>query len=279
MAAGPPSGVLTLSLDVKTPTLNASTDVLVRISYAGLNPGGSIMMQLCPFLLRSKPAIPELDFSGVIVAAGTDVPRSRRLLPGTPVFGSVVVTAHLKAGAGALAEYVVVDHASVVQKPANISFEEGAGLGVAGCTALLLVEKAGLNKGDQVLVNGASGGIGTMVVQMARDAVGQEGKIVAVCSGRNVDVVKGLGADDVRESNPYRPRPLGTIYLWAILFLLCSWLRQRSKRRLIYTSRLLIIKHINLSMSTLQPAIAETPLISSSMLLVFKTCIPTAMGT
>ncbi|KAL9118813.1 MAG: hypothetical protein Q9187_004634 [Circinaria calcarea] len=203
LAAGPPSTVLTLSSDIVIPTLNSSTDVLVRVSHATLNPGGSIMMQLCPFYFRSKLAIPELDFSGVIVAAGTEVPKPRRLLPGTPVFGSVGVAGHLKAGAGALAEYVVVNHASVVRKPANINFEEAAGLGVAGCTALLLVEKAGLSKGDQVLVYGASGGIGTMVVQMVRDAVGQEGEIVAVCSGRNIDVVKGLGVDDIRESKAH----------------------------------------------------------------------------
>lgn len=176
------------------------------------------MMQLCPFFLRSKPAIPELDFSGVIVAAGSEVPECRKLLPATPVFGSIDVAPHLRGGAGALAEFVVVSNASVVQKPDNVSFEEAAGLGVAGCTALLLIEKAVLKKGDKVLVYGASGGIGTLVVQMARNAVGREGKIVAVCSSRNGEVIKGLGADDVRKSGLYIFSSLRDS-LWAISFL------------------------------------------------------------
>jgi NADPH:quinone reductase-like Zn-dependent oxidoreductase len=164
------------------------------------------MMQLCPFLFRSKPAIPELDFSGTIVTSNSEVPEFRHLRPGTPVFGSVGVGPHLKAGIGTLAEYIVVPAERVVRKPDNMSFEEAAGLGVAGCTAVPLIKRAGLKKGDSVLINGASGGIGTMVTQLARDAVGEDGRVVAVCSGKNVEFVKMLGADEVDKSIFFSPK-------------------------------------------------------------------------
>jgi reticulon-4-interacting protein 1, mitochondrial len=154
------------------------------------------MMQLLPTLFRSKPAIPEMDFSGEIAAVGPGVPSSRRLLVGSLVFGSILLGTHL-GGAGALAEYVVVSAENVVRKPENVSLEESAGLGIAGCTALTLIERARLKQGDSVLVNGASGGIGTFVVQMAKNIVGESGRVVAICSGRNVELVKGIGADEV----------------------------------------------------------------------------------
>lgn len=85
----------------------------------------------------------------------------------------------------------------MVRKPDNASFEQAAGLGVAGCTALLLVKKARLKRGDSVLVNGASGGIGTIVMQLVREVVGDSGRVVAVCSGRNLEMVGKLGANEV----------------------------------------------------------------------------------
>ena len=197
--AGPPSQVLSLSSDVPTPTIKEPTDVLVSIIHAALNPGASIMMQLCPFFFRSKPAIPELDFSGTLVAAGSAALKSGRLAIGDPVFGSIGAGKHINAGSGALAEYVVVPVTNVARKPtSNASDAEAGGLGVAGCTSVALMEKAELNDGDSVLVNGASGGIGSMVVQMARGVVNNNGRVVAICSGQNADMVKALGADEVR---------------------------------------------------------------------------------
>ena len=66
-----------------------------------------------------------------------------------------------------------------------------------------MLEKAQLKRGDAVLINGASGGIGTLVVQMAKDTVGESGRVVAICSGRNVELVKGLGADEVSYFTPF----------------------------------------------------------------------------
>ena len=215
--AGVPSTVLHFSSDVKTPALTSPTDVLVQITDASLSPAGSIMMQFCPFIFRSKPAIPELDFAGTLIAVGADVPKDRNLAPGDAVFGSVTVRPHLNAGAGALAEYMVVAASSVVRKPDGMALQEAAGLGVCGCTALTLYDRAGLKAGDSVLINGASGGIGTMATQLARHAVGPSGRIVALCSGKNAKMVRSLGADEVRDLGLLEP----------ISFLMWRWPRGR----------------------------------------------------
>lgn len=166
------------------------------------------MLHFAPFLFRHSPAVPELDFSGTIVATGpkdaaseTDSllneAESRGLCKGAEVFGSILIPEHVGGGHGTLAEYAIVDLSCAVKKPSNVSFAEASGLGVAGATALVLVERAKPRRGDHVLINGASGGIGTMVVQLVKDIVGDAGKVVAVCSGRNVDAIRRLGADVV----------------------------------------------------------------------------------
>jgi NADPH:quinone reductase-like Zn-dependent oxidoreductase len=88
--SGHPSHILKLS-DVTKPSLKSPTDVLIQVSHVALHPGASIFMQLCPFIFRGTPAIPETDFSGVIVEAGEDIDPSRRLYPGSEVFGSIPV--------------------------------------------------------------------------------------------------------------------------------------------------------------------------------------------
>lgn len=163
------------------------------------------MMQLIPMIFRTKPCIPETDFSGAIVRTGSKVPFSRELFPGTAVFGSVPIGEHVSSGKGALAEYVVVPAESVCLKPDNVSFEQAAGLPIAGITALSVLDLAKLKEGYKVLVNGASGGIGCMALQMAKDVVGNSGKVVAVCSGRNLEMVKGLGADEVIDYHDHAP--------------------------------------------------------------------------
>lgn len=146
---------------------------------------------------RTKPSIPETDFSGWVVKAGKGVSPSRELVPGAKVFGSAPLGGMVIYGRGVLAEYVVVPSENVVLKPQNLSFEEAAGLPIAGITAVSVMDLARVKRRERVLVNGASGGIGSLVVQMAKSAVGEEGKVVAVCSGRNEETVKGFGADEV----------------------------------------------------------------------------------
>jgi NADPH:quinone reductase-like Zn-dependent oxidoreductase len=180
--------------------------MLIRISHAALNPGGSLMMQLLPPIFRTKPCIPELDFSGHVVQVGRgvspDSPSS--CSPGAAVFGSILVGAHVR-GSGALADYVVADTAAdkpsvlclPIRDESSFSLEQAAGLCVAGSTAIDLIESAKMEHGMHVLVNGAGGGIGSLVVQMVRNAIGDAGHVVAVSSAGNEKLVRDLGADEV----------------------------------------------------------------------------------
>jgi NADPH:quinone reductase-like Zn-dependent oxidoreductase len=124
------------------------------------------------------------DFAGTVEAVGKDVTRFR---PGDEVFGGK---------SGAYAEYVVVPQdRAVVAKPANVTFEQAGVVGTAALTALQgLRDKGHLQPGQRVLVNGASGGVGTFAVQIAK-ALGAE--VTGVCSTRNVEIVRSLGADHV----------------------------------------------------------------------------------
>ena len=125
------------------------------------------------------------------------MPLDRKLEPGTRAFGSIPVGQHVKTTSGALAEYVVVEHTAVAKAPEAVGMEELAGLGIAGATALELIKRSGLKSGDSVLVNGASGGVGHLVVQICRDRVGETGRVVVVCSSENVGWVSELDVDEV----------------------------------------------------------------------------------
>lgn len=161
------------------------------------------MMHFVPFLFRHSPAIPEMDFSGTVVEIGTGeefdalLAIEGKFVVGDEVFGSILVPEHVGGGHGTLAEYAVVKAENCAKRPSNAKMEEVAGLGVAGCTALVLIERAELKEGDRVLINAASGGIGSLVVQLAKGIVGSSGKVVGICSGRNREFVQGLGVDEV----------------------------------------------------------------------------------
>ena len=198
---GPAPEVLSFSDSLARPTTTSPNHALVKVQHASLNPGGSIFMQLCPLWLRRKPCIPEMDFSGEIVSVGNSesVPlllEDRGLKPGRQVFGSIPVGEHLK-GQGSLSEFVVVDIECVVVAPQNIPLAEAAGLPIAGCTALSLLDAADLRKGQKVLINGAAGGIGSLILQMARHVLGPESDIVGVSSEEKLTLLKELGADEV----------------------------------------------------------------------------------
>jgi len=162
---------------------------LVRVRAASVNPADWYSMTGRPFiarlfmgLRRPKSDRTGIDFAGTVEAVGKDVAHVR---PGDAVFG---------ARNGALAEYVCVREA-VVPKPANVTMEEAAAVPVAALTALQgLRDKGQVRPGQKVLINGASGGVGTFAVQIAK-ALGAE--VTAVCSTRNVDLARSLGADHV----------------------------------------------------------------------------------
>lgn len=159
-----------------------------------------------PGFLVKKPAVAEHDFSGEIVQRGTSVRDALQV--GDAVFGIVPPDVHAKTGRGTMAEFALVDQDHLVKKPENVSFEDAGGLALTGMTAydaLLVYGK--LTRGQKVLVNGGSGGVGVIAVQMAKAIVGDEGMVVATCSDANVDLVKSLGADEVVDYKKHSPLP------------------------------------------------------------------------
>ena len=167
----------------------ADDGVLVRVRAASVNPADWYGIAGRPWLARPmmglrKPKSPEVgaDFAGTVEAVGRDVTQVR---PGEDVFGR----------SGTFAEYVCLAEDRVVLKPTTVTFEQAAAVPVAAITALQsLRDKGQVEPGHKVLVNGASGGVGTFAVQIAK-ALGAE--VTAVCSTRNVDLVRSLGADHV----------------------------------------------------------------------------------
>jgi len=163
--------------------------VLVRVHASSVNPvewygvTGFLPARLGGGLRRPKDVRVGADLAGRVEAVGSGVTRLR---PGDEVFGT---------GAGAWAEYAVAGETRLAHKPANVSFEEAAAVPIAGITALqALRDKAHVQPGQRVLINGASGGVGTFAVQLAK-SFGAE--VTAVCSPRNVELVRSLGADRV----------------------------------------------------------------------------------
>ena len=183
---GPPEVLELREIDQPEP---GDDEVLVRVHAASVNPADWYAMTGTPYLARPQMGLRRprtrlgLDLAGVVEAVGGNVAR---LKPGDEVFG---------AGAGTLAEYVAVAEDGLVLKPANVSFEQAAAVPVAGLTALQgLRDKGRIRPGQQVLVNGASGGVGTFAVHIAR-SFGAE--VTGVCSTRNVALATSLGADRV----------------------------------------------------------------------------------
>ncbi len=168
--------------------------VLVRVHAASVNAGDWHLMRGTPFFIRLifggllKPKIKILgtDVAGRVEAVGKDVTQFQ---PGDEVFGSLS-----ECGFGAFAEYVCATEAALVLKPANTSFEEAATVPGAALPALQGLRDFGLVAGQKVLIVGASGGVGSFAVQIAK-AFGAE--VTALCSTKKIDMVRSLGADCV----------------------------------------------------------------------------------
>jgi NADPH:quinone reductase-like Zn-dependent oxidoreductase len=169
----------------------ADDEVLVRVHAAGVDRGVWHIMTGLPYPIRlagygfrkPKTAVPGTDLSGVVEAVGKNVTR---FMPGDEVFG---------VGKGAFAEYARAAENKLVHKPANLSFEQAAAATVSGLTALQGLRNHGrVESGQKVLVIGASGGVGTFAVQLAR-VFGAA--VTAVCSTTKVEMVRSLGVDHV----------------------------------------------------------------------------------
>lgn len=183
-------GVGNLELrELEKPAPN-DNEVLVHVRAASINPAdghlirGAWPMRPMTGLRKPKNTRFGTDFAGVVETVGKNITEFK---PGDEVFG---------AKNGAAAEYVCVRvDKAVVPKPANITFEQAGSVAIAGITALQgLRDKGHIQAGQKVLINGASGGVGTFAVQIAK-AFGAE--VTAVCSMRNVHLVKSIGADHV----------------------------------------------------------------------------------
>lgn len=192
---GPADGLQLQEVEKPAP---GDDEVLIRVHAATVT-AGDVMLRKLPFpvwlLLRTfmglrRKRVPGHEFSGEVEAVGSNVKRFKR---GDQVFGT---TTGLNAGANA--EYVCLpqewDGGVLARKPANVPHEEAAALPVGGMTALQLLRKGNIRRGQKVLIYGASGSVGTYAVQIARHF----GAVVtAVCGTRNIELVKSLGADKV----------------------------------------------------------------------------------
>jgi NADPH:quinone reductase-like Zn-dependent oxidoreductase len=175
--------------DIDKPVVSDG-EVLVRVHAAAVNIGDWHLTRGVPYVMRlvvglrkPKRAIPGTDVAGRVEAVGGGVTQFR---PGDEVFGWCE---------GAFAEYACAPENNLLPKPANLTFEQAAAVGDSAFTALDAVRDQGkVRAGQEVLINGASGGVGTFAVQIAKSF---GARVTGVCSTRNVDLVRSIGADHV----------------------------------------------------------------------------------
>jgi NADPH:quinone reductase-like Zn-dependent oxidoreductase len=192
---GPPERVLRLA-DVDRPPVG-DDDVLIRLGATSVNTPDWVTVTGVPYILRlrsglRRPRTPVrgTDVAGVVGAVGTNVTDLR---PGDEVFGSSWAGA--LAAPGTFAEFTAVPASQLIKKPAGLTFEEAAASVMCGLTALIAIREVGkVESGTRVLINGASGGVGTFAVQIA-NAIGAE--VTGVSSTRNLELLRSLGADHV----------------------------------------------------------------------------------
>jgi 2-desacetyl-2-hydroxyethyl bacteriochlorophyllide A dehydrogenase len=186
---GAPQDVLELR-EIEKPTIG-DDDVLVHVQAAGIHIGDWLVMTGLPYLIRlmgyglrkPKTTVPGMELAGFVEAVGKNV---NQFQPGDEVFGF---------GEGGFAEYASVSQDALVLKPSNITFEQAAAVPISAFTALQAIRDHGkVQPGQKVLVIGASGGVGTYAVQIAK-AFGAE--VTGVCSTRTIDMVRSIGADHV----------------------------------------------------------------------------------
>ncbi len=175
--------------EVEKPAVKAG-EVLVRAHASSINAGDYFSMRGSPWLVRFVVGFPRpkdyilgWDVAGTVEAVGNGVTRLR---PGDEVFG---------AASAAFAEYVSAPEGMVAPKPTNLSFEQAAAVPTAALTALQGLRHTGeVRPGQRILINGASGGVGSFAVQIAKAL---QAEVTAVCSGRNAELARSLGADHV----------------------------------------------------------------------------------
>jgi NADPH:quinone reductase-like Zn-dependent oxidoreductase len=186
---GPPD---VLQLKEVAKPIPKDNEILIKVHAASVNPYDWRHLRADPFfirfmgagLLKPKHKILGADIAGQVEAVGS---KAKQFQPGDEVFG--------EGSYGGFAEYVCADESRFVLKPANLTFEEAAAVPMAALTALQgLRDKGQIQAGQKVLINGASGGVGTFAVQIAKSF---EAEVTGVCSTKKMDLVRSIGADQV----------------------------------------------------------------------------------
>lgn len=190
---GPAHSALELVTDFPTPAVptGSSPDVLIRVSHVSLQFTTEILMKTLPNLPLTGPWIPEIELSGEVVAAGEGAPAEVRD-PGTHVVAFQNIPS-VVMGHGVLAEYVRLPSSQVARIDAAVDMASASGINCSGSTALKMIRTAGVREGHTVLVNGASGSVGSVLVQLCKL---RGAKVVGVASGGNEAMVRGLGVDE-----------------------------------------------------------------------------------
>ncbi|KAK4119816.1 NAD(P)-binding protein [Parathielavia appendiculata] len=205
---GTPRQSLILDFSAPIPSLPCnSKSFLLKISHVSLNPADLVLLKsLPPWLPFRRNPVPGMDFAGEIVAVGDAVPAEMELKEGDKVCGALGLW-DVARGKGTLAEFVVVESSLVAKVPAKWGPKTAAGLmGISGQTAAVMARSVASPRGSRgggwVLVNGATGGVGSVLVQICR---GLGAQVVAVCSGENEELVKALGATEVIDYRAHEP--------------------------------------------------------------------------
>jgi NADPH:quinone reductase-like Zn-dependent oxidoreductase len=207
--AGAIEDVLELKTDWPTPAAPRAGELMVRVSYVAINPGDPKMI-VKPIPFR-KTAIAGMDFVGEVIQVGPMIPTSSLVVRVGMIVAGTIPMINILRGVGSLAEYLVVPAHAIVEKPNGLKENLAAGLlGIVGQTSIVLLRVADLHAGDRVLVNGASGGVGCILIQMLH---GMDVHVTGICSAKNEALVRRLGAEEVRLSrhqklisNPLHPQ-------------------------------------------------------------------------
>ena len=234
MQSGLPSQ--TIVLDDEAPSPSAAElgpdELLIAVNYVAMNSGFTTLMRSLPPQPYSLPhiynrqkrlGVPEFEFSGRILAVGSAIPSTRPdLQPSTLVLGCCAAKRVFIEGKGALAERVIAPAAQLIPlRPLStvttqddespgpdpaappISLLEASGLSACGCTAVQVLDLTKLVAGDKLFVNGGSTSVGMLIIQVARQVLGQTGTIIA--SGTDATLIRSVGADDVIDYTAQRP--------------------------------------------------------------------------
>ncbi|KAG8934052.1 hypothetical protein FRC02_010644 [Tulasnella sp. 418] len=194
---GHPKKALRLRDDVPVLSDLKDGEVLVKIKSAALNPIGYKLMKTMPNFMAKRPRTAEYDFSGVVVKE-----NNSGYTIGDEVYGWVPAAPNFpNHGQGALASYIAHHSRYIAKKPASMSFDESAGLGLTGLTALYGFDIGNLQDGQTIFINGGTSSVGIMAIQIAKT---RGCEVTASCSAKNIGFVKNLGADEVID---YRANP------------------------------------------------------------------------